>query len=40
LLRGFARAELTGLVAALSRVVEAAPFRHMTTRGGYRMSVP
>jgi len=39
LLRGFARAELSGLVAALREVTEAAPFRHMTTRGGYGMSV-
>lgn len=39
LLRGFARAELPGLVAALRRITEAAPFRHMTTRGGHRMSV-
>ncbi len=39
LLRGFARAELPGLVATLRWITEAAPFRHMTTRGGYRMSV-
>ena len=39
LLRSFARAELAGLVAALSRVTEEAPFRRMTTRGGYHMSV-
>jgi DNA oxidative demethylase len=39
LLRGFARAELPRLVAALCQITEAAPFRHMTTRGGYRMSV-
>lgn len=39
LLRGFARAEVPALVAALGGITEAAPFRHMTTRGGYRMSV-
>jgi len=39
LLRSFARAELPRLVAALRQITEAAPFRHMTTRGGYRMSV-
>jgi alkylated DNA repair protein (DNA oxidative demethylase) len=38
-LRGFARAELPGLVAAVHAITEAAPFRHMTTRGGYTMSV-
>jgi alkylated DNA repair protein (DNA oxidative demethylase) len=39
LLRGFARAELAGLVAALGQITEAAPFRNMMTRAGYRMSV-
>jgi len=39
LLRGFARAELPGLIAALHAITERALFRHMTTRGGYRMSV-
>jgi len=39
LLRGFARAELPGVVAALRTITDAAPTRHMTTRGGYRMSV-
>jgi DNA oxidative demethylase len=39
LLRGFARAELPGLIAALRAITKRAPFRHMTTRGGYRMSV-
>jgi alkylated DNA repair protein (DNA oxidative demethylase) len=39
LLRGFARAEPPAVVAALQWITEAAPFRHMTTRGGYRMSV-
>jgi alkylated DNA repair protein (DNA oxidative demethylase) len=39
LLRGFASARETALLAALQRVVAAAPFRHMVTPGGYRMSV-
>jgi alkylated DNA repair protein (DNA oxidative demethylase) len=39
LLRAFARAELPGIVAALRGITELAPLRHMTTRGGYRMSV-
>lgn len=39
ILRGFARAELPALVAAVREIAEAAPFRRMTTRGGYRMSV-
>jgi alkylated DNA repair protein (DNA oxidative demethylase) len=39
LLRGFARAEVPRLLAALRDVTEAAPFRHMVTRGGYTMSV-
>jgi alkylated DNA repair protein (DNA oxidative demethylase) len=39
ILRGFARAELPALVAAVREIAEAAPFRCMTTRGGYRMSV-
>jgi len=39
LLSGFARSVDTPLVAALNRVVEAAPFRHMLTPGGRRMSV-
>jgi DNA oxidative demethylase len=39
LLRAFAHGELPGLVAALRGITETAPFRHMTTRGGYRMSV-
>lgn len=38
-LRGFAlnRAEL--LIAAVDRIAEAAPFRHLVTPGGFRMSV-
>ncbi len=39
LLRGFARPNDGALLAALSTVAEVAPFRHMTTPGGYRMSV-
>jgi alkylated DNA repair protein (DNA oxidative demethylase) len=39
LLRGFARPVDEALLAALSAVAAAAPFRHMVTPGGYRMSV-
>jgi alkylated DNA repair protein (DNA oxidative demethylase) len=39
LLRGFAAGDGEGLMAALGRVVEAAPFRRMTTPGGFRMAV-
>ena len=39
LLSGFARSLEDGLVTALQRVVELAPFRHMSTPGGHRMSV-
>lgn len=38
-LRGFAQPFGERLVAALGRVVERAPFRHMVTPGGHRMSV-
>lgn len=38
-LGGFARSIEAPLVVALQRVVEAAPFRHMLTPGGRRMSV-
>ncbi len=38
-LRGFARADAATLVAALRDVSAEAPFRHMTTPGGFRMSV-
>jgi DNA oxidative demethylase len=38
-LHGFAAAEAAQLVAAIAAVAEAAPFRHMTTPGGRRMSV-
>jgi alkylated DNA repair protein (DNA oxidative demethylase) len=39
LLGGFARAGETLLLAALRNVVERAPFRHMVTPGGHRMSI-
>jgi DNA oxidative demethylase len=39
LLHGFAADEAGSLVAAIARIAEAAPFRHMETPGGYRMSV-
>lgn len=38
-LRGFARAEVAQLVAAVEDIAAVAPFRHMLTPGGYRMSV-
>ncbi len=39
LLRGFARAEVADLVAAVEAVAAVSPFRHMVTPGGFRMSV-
>ncbi|HXG29152.1 MAG TPA: DNA oxidative demethylase AlkB [Nevskiales bacterium] len=39
LLRGFARANTAALLAALQEIVAQAPFRHMVTPGGFRMSV-
>jgi alkylated DNA repair protein (DNA oxidative demethylase) len=39
LLRGFAASEAAGLIEEVTRIAEAAPFRHLTTRGGYQMSV-
>ena len=39
LLTGFARSFETALLAAASSVVECAPFRHLVTPGGHRMSV-
>jgi alkylated DNA repair protein (DNA oxidative demethylase) len=39
LLRGFALTSEAALLAELARVVQAAPFRHMVTPGGHRMSV-
>jgi alkylated DNA repair protein (DNA oxidative demethylase) len=38
-LRGFAAADTSALMQALAPVLAAAPFRHMSTPGGYRMSV-
>src|SRR3954464_7492290 len=38
-LRGFARSETPAVLHALQAVTAAAPFRHMTTPGGFRMSV-
>ena len=38
-LRAFARDKAAGLVAAVEDVATAAPFRHMVTPGGWRMSV-
>jgi len=38
-LRGFALGEAASLVAEAARVAEAAPFRHLTTPGGFTMSV-
>jgi DNA oxidative demethylase len=39
LLRGFALAEESEILSALHDVTARAPFRHMVTPGGYRMSV-
>jgi DNA oxidative demethylase len=39
LLRGFARSRAHELMAAVGSVAAAAPFRHMVTPGGFRMSV-
>jgi DNA oxidative demethylase len=39
LLRGFARREATDLVRLVGEIAAAAPFRHMVTPGGFRMSV-
>ncbi len=39
LLRGFATEAAPRLMSDLAKVVEAAPFRHMVTPGGFRMSV-
>lgn len=39
LLRGFAAAEAKALIEAVAQIADAAPFRHMVTPGGYRMSV-
>jgi len=39
ILRGFVEREAPALVDAVTRLVEAAPFRHMVTPGGYTMSI-
>jgi len=39
LLRGFASQDVAGLLDAVREIATTAPFRHMTTPGGYRMSV-
>jgi alkylated DNA repair protein (DNA oxidative demethylase) len=39
LLRGFAAAETTAILRGILRISERAPFRHMMTPGGFRMSV-
>jgi alkylated DNA repair protein (DNA oxidative demethylase) len=39
LLRGFAEEEVATLVAEIEQIAAAAPFRHMLTPGGFRMSV-
>ena len=39
LLRGFALADAPVLLAEVERIAAAAPFRHLTTPGGFRMSV-
>lgn len=38
-MRGFALGYVTALLAALQRISAAAPFRHLVTPGGFRMSV-
>jgi alkylated DNA repair protein (DNA oxidative demethylase) len=38
-LRGFARGQVGSLFTDLARITAAAPFRHMITPGGFRMSV-
>src|SRR5690242_1349895 len=39
MLRGFAAADASMIMDAVQAIVAAAPFRHMITPGGYRMSV-
>jgi len=39
LLRGFARPQQNELISAVEAVIAQAPFRHLITPGGYRMSV-
>ena len=38
-LRGFAAANESSLLDAVARIAEYAPFRHMSVRGGFKMSV-
>lgn len=38
-LRGFARQAAVGLIEEVGRITQAAPFRHLVTPGGFRMSV-
>lgn len=38
-LRGFATADATALIEAVRQITNVAPFRHMVTPGGHRMSV-
>lgn len=39
LLRGFASSDASALAAEVARIAQQAPFRHLITPGGYRMSV-
>lgn len=39
LLRGFAAGDAPGLLDEIQRITERAPFRHLVTPGGFRMSV-
>ena len=39
ILRAFATADAAALMTSLETILSAAPFRHMTTPGGFRMSV-
>ncbi len=39
LLRGFAMADAPALIEEVSRIAQTAPFRHLITPGGYKMSV-
>jgi alkylated DNA repair protein (DNA oxidative demethylase) len=39
ILRGFALEDAAALLVAIERIADAAPLRHMTTAGGWRMSV-
>src|ERR1700722_3038087 len=39
LLRGFALDKITAVLSAIEHITAAAPFRHLVTPGGFRMSV-